>query len=617
MPLSNFLIISWIIIFATLYFAWRWRKTIPASFVFATGIFLAAGVLYLPIYKNAFVAVDDGWIESILVSLSSTMKIFFNDNDIFKVDESISAMPEAVQKMYPITLLMLFIAAPLLTLKFVLSFFDDLVGNVKYFFRFKRDTFVFTELNEKSLAFVEDLKQNHGSKTLCVFTDVFRKQDERTFELVGKAKSLGAICIKKDASRLQDFGPTKNRKLYFFAISEDESVNGIDALKIIERNRMRANTELYVFSTLTETELLLMSAFHSKNDSRPKPLIEVRRVNDVQSLIFRTLYEEGHEYIFKSAYDSEDGMKQIHAVILGMGIHGTEMVKTLSWFCQMDGYRVEIDAFDADAFCEEQFISLCPELMDEAHNGVFDVEGEAAYKIKIHPGMDVTHASFDRTVMGLKRPTYIFISLGNDNLNIATAVKMRSLFKQKGYEPKIQAVCYNSEKKESLQNIHNHKDQAYDISFIGDIESSYTEKVIRNQDLNKKAKDRHLEWDRKNRKQGENETDLEFKIRAKAEDDANTDNFWQYDYYYKSSIALTIHHQMKEDCDIRGAGLDAKEREEADRIALRKLEHRRWNAYMRSEGYSYARERNDLAKVHCNLVPFNELPLSEQEKDDD
>ena len=49
--------------------------------------------------------------------------------------------------------------------------------------------------------------------------------------------------------------------------------------------------------------------------------------------------------------------------------------------------------------------------------------------------------------------------------------------------------------------------------------------------------------------------------------------------------------------------------------ATKVLEHRRWAAYTRSEGYTYAPTRNDLAKVHHDLVLYDEL--SEEEKDKD
>jgi len=79
---------------------------------------------------------------------------------------------------------------------------------------------------------------------------------------------------------------------------------------------------------------------------------------------------------------------------------------------------------------------------------------------------------------------------------------------------------------------------------------------------------------------------------------------------------------MKILCEIPGIEKEPKDRTEKELWNLRILEHCRWNAYMRSEGYCYGGTveksgRNDLAKMHNCLVPFNELPLKEQEKDDD
>ena len=45
------------------------------------------------------------------------------------------------------------------------------------------------------------------------------------------------------------------------------------------------------------------------------------------------------------------------------------------------------------------------------------------------------------------------------------------------------------------------------------------------------------------------------------------------------------------------------------------IEHRRWNAYMRSEGFIYHQSRNDLGKMHFDLVPYEELTDAEKAKD--
>ena len=73
-------------------------------------------------------------------------------------------------------------------------------------------------------------------------------------------------------------------------------------------------------------------------------------------------------------------------------------------------------------------------------------------------------------------------------------------------------------------------------------------------------------------------------------------------------------------CRIPGAEKkeDQLTKEEQDIIEV--LEHRRWNAYMRSEGYVYSgskdkASRNDLAKMHHDLVDFSSLTEEEKRKD--
>jgi hypothetical protein len=45
------------------------------------------------------------------------------------------------------------------------------------------------------------------------------------------------------------------------------------------------------------------------------------------------------------------------------------------------------------------------------------------------------------------------------------------------------------------------------------------------------------------------------------------------------------------------------------------VEHRRWNVYMMTEGFSYGEKKNFITKKHPNIRPINELPDSEIRKD--
>ena len=375
------------------------------------------------------------------------------------------------------------------------------------------------------------------------------------------------------------------KSLFFFNISVNETENLDQALRLIEVYNKRPQTHLYVFSTKVESELLLTQI--------PKGQVKVRRINEVQSLVNRILYENGN-MLFESARLTQDGEKKISAVVVGMGSHGTEMVKALSWLGQMDGYTLEINAFDKEENAEEKFCALAPELMSPVYNGM-QVPGEAQYQITIHSGLDVETISFVERLRERTDTTYVLISLGDDDVNIRTAVSMRMWFERMGIHPVIQAIVYNSQQSRALEGIKNYRGQAYDIDFVGDTETSFSSDVIMDSELEEDALRRHLKW-------GEEES------------------FWAYEYNYRSSVATAIHMRARILCGIPGADKREEELTTQERDALEVLEHRRWNAYMRAEGYIYSgskdkSSRNDLGKMHHDLVDFASLSEEDKRKD--
>ena len=574
-------------------------RLLDSTKVMLLGVVGSSILLFIPIYTQVFQAYEKTPIEIFLISVHNTIRLFVVDGDFEFIIANIKDLPDVLLRCYMALFAVFFVAAPLLTFGFVLSFFKNLSAYKNFMLKFQTDAYIFSELNEKSLELARSIKENRKKKCVIIFTDVFENNDEGIFELVESAKELGAIRFKKDIVTVNFRLHSKASKLSFFTIGADESENISQSLKLIEQYKYRENTDLYIFSTRVESEILLENSFKISPDEEggKEAQIKVRRVNEVQSLILRTLYEDGYRSIFESALAEQDGIRQINAVVIGMGQHGTEMTKALAWFCQMDGYRAQIDSFDIDPSAEDRFVSLCPELMSPQLNGQFDIIGETKYKITVHPGVDVDTKSFDDCIADLPATTYVFVALGSDEKNIQTAVKLRSILLRRGSEPVIQAVVCNSEKNQALNGVTNFKNQEYKIDFIGDMKTSYSEAVILHSDVEEEALKRHLKWGKES-------------------------EFWQYDYNYKSSVASAIHRKMKLLCKIPGIEKEPGEREESEKVAIRILEHARWNAYMRSEGYVYGgtiepEGRNDIAKMHNFLVPFYELPEKEQIKDDD
>lgn len=548
------------------------------------GVFIAALFMFFPIHSvTAEATLLGGW-RAFLLSVFNSMQVFAIGCEFGVVKESMVFCPDWLDVIYQVWAATLFVLAPIFTFGFVLSLFKNLSAYLKYLWAFNRETFVFSELNEKSLVLANDIKTKNKKATI-VFTDVFEDNEENTYELVENAKRLGAICFKKDILVVDFKKHSRKKSISFFTIGLNETENLNQSLKLIENYRDRDNTHIYVFSTKIESELLLTSIDKGK--------VKVRRINEVQSLVNRVLYEQGC-VLFDSAREASDGNKKISAIVVGMGSHGTEMVKALTWFGQMDGYKLEINAFDQDPLSEEQFVAIAPELMSPDYNGV-DIEGEAQYKITVHPGINVTSIKFANEISKITDATYVIVALGNDDVNINTAVNLRMYFERMKIYPVIQAIVYNSQQKKALKGIKNYRGQEYDIEFIGDVESSYTEDVIIDSELEEDALKRHLKWGKE-------------------------EEFWTYEYNYRSSMASAIHMKARIHCEIPGATKSEDELTEEERNIIEVLEHRRWNAYMRAEGYVFSgskekSSRNDLAKMHHDLVDFSSLTDEEKRKD--
>lgn len=545
-----------------------------------SGVFLASVFMFMPIHiASAPLSFLNVW-KAVLLSLINTIQMFTFGCEFEVVTATMDQCPEWLNSIYQVWAATLFFTAPAFTFGFVLSLFKNLLARIKFFFAYFRDIYVFSELNEKSFTLASDIKKNN-KWAVIIFTDVFDNGESKSNELIENARMLGAICFEKDILVINFLKHSKRSDIFFFAISDDQTENVNHAIKLIEFYKDREKTHLYVFSTKTDSELLLTSIDKGK--------MKVRRINEVQSLINRLLYKQGN-VIFKSSNPSKDGDRQISAVVVGMGLHGTELVKALTWYCQMDGYSIKINAFDKDKNAKERFEALAPELMSDKYNRVIK-EGEAQYDITIHSGFNTESKSFMDEISKITDATYVIVALGDDSLNIATAASLRMIFERMKIHPVIQSIVYNSEQKNALNKIKNFRNVSYDIDFIGDIESAYAESVIIDSELEELARQRHVKY-------------------GKPEDE-----FWRYEYNYRSSMASAIHFEARKQCKISGAGKEEENLTGEEKQIIGAIEHRRWNAYMRAEGYIYSgskdsKTRNDLAKMHNNLVEFEELDES-------
>ena len=643
---SKWIFISAVII-ATLLLGVRYGKHRILAKIFNTvnflffGTFVSSIILFYPIYYHALqpTANDPEIWRALLTALQHTFRLFALDGEYLGFKELLtelveaSVLTEAQMESWIRLSTWLYVCAPLLTFTFLLSFFKNLVSHIRYSTAFFRTTHIFSELNDKTLALAKSIakKEDDSYKgwnwfkklfvgSSIVFTDIIDENKEKYYEFIDEANSLGAILFRKDLDSIKLIRFRKTRKIKIYLISEDENEKIRHATSVMNQYDY-PNVELYVFSEKVQSRLIL----GVKDIKRMK----VVRVNDIQNLIYHNLDTYGKRLFdnAKARYSGEGNIK-ISAVIVGFGRYGSELLRALSWFCQYPGFDLEVDVFDNDKDVKSKFEALYPSMIEVSERTAPE-RGDANYKLNFYEEININSVAFKEKFDEIKNPTYIFVSLGTDSDNIEAALNIRTICAQRGITPDIETVVYDSnsaklmscvwtpdaepefircgknpnagkdDKSTKSDGVKNYKGQAYNIHMIGDLESFYSCDTVIN-----------ARWE----KEGEI-----INRRYSGVDESSTEEqkyiadrgFWQYEYNYKSSVSKAIHERLKyklNDTEYRAdlpfMSTPLASWADDNKIEYSKLEHIRWNAYMRSEGYSSGKERYDLAKRH-NLILTN------------
>ncbi len=555
---------------ATSHILFKNQKNVKPIYILLAGAFIATLIIMLYVdYKPDI----HGGKTTFFLAVVHSIQVMLLGYDFEFLYEAIQISNKYADLGY-FYLSVLFFLTPVYTFGFVLSFFESITSYVKYLFKWRSDIYILSDLSEKSMVLATSIRKKFP-KSLIIFAD--ETSNEYASDLISDSKKIKAVHFKKHITDIGMKFHKKSSKATFFAINEDESANLESALHITDKFSNRQNTELYVFSTSKEGQLLL--------DSAKKGFMKVRRINENKALAYSTLRTkpllENHTVCNEK--------KILSTLIVGFGGYGSELTKALLWCCQLPGFELKLNVIDKNPYAESQFRAECPEIMLLNGNTEF---GEACYTVNFYNGTDAGTYEFNKIISTLTDTSVVYVSLGNDELNIETAINIRILFERIGVYPVIRAVVYSKIRCHTLSksSLVNHQGKSYDIEIIGNIDERFSYDTIISEELEAMALKCHLRW-----------SDSPEEIKQA------TEQFNEYEYFRNSSMASAIHDKYRESEKLTG---------ETATIT----EHMRWNAYMRTEGYVFSgslnkETRNDRAKMHHNLHRFGLLSNEDIEKD--
>lgn len=574
-----------------------------------------AASIYVLLLRTVWLSLG-GVLAGFLGSLYATFQVFVAGSDMSGAVEAIKHADGFLPTVEAVYTALLYACAPLVTLGFILTLFQAFSAQTRLLLNRRSELNVFSELNERSLALaqsIRDFNHDHGIQDCVVFTNVILPQNDPSVELIGSARRLGAICFKDDIASLS-LGRNSRRHIRLFIIGSDEREVLDQAIDLLDDSRVstRENTDMFVFSDTIESRMLL---------SHRSSVVHVRRVNPARTLVYGWLWRDKSSPVSQSnhspitsgddLFDYARADHIISAAIVGLGDHGLEMLRALSWFCQMDdddaSYDLEINGFDKDPDAEGHFRLDYPELASPpASVGPvhYRQRQDATYSIRVHGSVDATSEDFVKQILNIKQLTFVFVCLGDDLLNLRVANRLRIELARSGRNPQILVVSSRPDdaRLEQVISVRGPDGVAQPtLELIGSIKEQYSYSTIIQSEMEWSGLLCHMSW------AGHESLEWQNAI----------NKFWADEYSYRSSVAVPIHWNARRNLNVLGSQEPPQDRSPRQKEMLKRLEHARWNAFMRSEGFIYGPVKDlEVAKTHNLLVPFDQLEPRQQDKDD-
>lgn len=303
----------------------------------------------------------------------------------------------------------------------------------------RRVKYVFSELNDRSLALAKSIRQEKDHRGTILFTDAYVDHDEEMgAERLASAKALGAICLSDDILNLGSrLGP--NARFFLMDDSEEANLHTLSALTEAPYigSKMLKNSEIYLFSQSDLAGELMKrtaEAFRAGVAEEDVPLLRVvpGQTNLIYGLLSRMpLYEPlvgTHQ-------------KELHLTVLGTGPVGTEMFLASTWCGQIldVALHIHLVSLESEGDFRSRIDAISPEILRSATPGdpILRIypQGEELAQPYFHLHYTQTDLSGDGLRAYLLTPDetgfrpvdsdYFLSALGSDQRNLTAANVVR------------------------------------------------------------------------------------------------------------------------------------------------------------------------------------------------
>ena len=284
-------------------------------------------------------------------------------------------LQSAPAALYTLYVAALNLAAPVMSGSLVAALVSRLVNRLSLKKGRRREKYFFSELNDNTIAMAENLRARERAaglgarrQSLLVFAGSRGGEEtEPGAELRARAGAIRALCVEDDITQLRPAYDARVPVSFVLACA-DERVNTRAAARLIEGENWRdcVCATMYVHASRPETEDVVQSLIDRvRSDAYRQAWRNLRIVPmDDYSGVIEQLFVDEPLYL----HAAEDAC---HLLILGGGRVGAAALKAAVWCGQMEKKRLRIRLVDRDAAAvESRLRKEAPELFD---SGEYDI----------------------------------------------------------------------------------------------------------------------------------------------------------------------------------------------------------------------------------------------------
>lgn len=601
------------------------HKNAPLSAVHGLTIGTAAALFSLYLMGSEEPA--SGPLDAAFTAILGTLRAITGENTVFETRSMAGTIPQGWIWAFNLYTALLHLLAYALVFGLILSLLKNFFPKLQYLLFSSGRLCIFSDLNERAVLLAEDLRRQHPKAVLvflCVRED---NETEAQRQWAARAKAIRAYCFSDDETALPIPPGCRKSRVDFILLEEGENENLRCALELTEQYRGHSNVRITLASSQPEAEAFV--------DSAEKDGLSLRLLHEARSIVFQ-LYDTMPLFL-----GAKEGRLEI--LVVGMGKVGLEAVRTACWCGQTADLRPIIHVVDRDPLAASRFARLCPELADSP--------AETACRVCFHQ-LDAEGCGFSDFLRSHTGIGYVICALEEESLNLRTAMEIRRCFEELHPDipgsdlpcPIINVLLRDPFLSRTGRELifASRPEYPLRLNSFGSLQEIYTWENISGSYLETMAFGFHQYYDG-----SLNSSDPEASRQSRR-------NFENSAYNRRSSMALALHCKYKlysalpcwRDPSrspletwsghpsralqeafaayLQGEDLPPDERKpgSADRLEeLARLEHRRWNAFMRADGWRAAspeqlrgywpvlhNHRSMLAKLHPCLVPWEQLP---------